>query len=191
MSTPFQYLARTYRLWKTRRIRARTELVVRLAALFEESSEYVLGGVHSWQSVLYPHPQMPALDVQWNDLSFSFLSPSPLPGTLHQRIFGEELLSASRVLLESFRRRLLQGEDLVPVLPIFLDPRHVLRLKDSTLFAVYLDQQWHQAVLWALRSLPAMPEHNEEFPLVPGTWASRRAYLEEAAQQAFFTTFLP
>lgn len=141
---------------------------------------FVLGGQHDWQMRSYPHLNMPALDVLAGDLHFSFLSKSPT-------VFGIDLLPKYRILQESFRRRLLQGEDVVPILPIFLDPRHVLRLKDDSLFYVYLDQQWQEAVLWGLQSLPSIPIKDYDTSDMPQTWESRRTYLEEASRTAFFS----
>ncbi len=177
MKNPFT----TFNLWRTRPKRARPELLRRLELLFSKELPYVLNGQYDWQLRYYPHPEMPSIDVVASGLHFSFL-----PQVVY-KLFGLEILPKSRILEESFRRRLVSGDDLVPILPIFLDPRHVLRLKDEALFAVYLDRQWHEAVLWGLRSLPAPPVKNYDSTDPPGSWQSRRAYLEEASRAAFFT----
>lgn len=178
-------LLKTYRLWATRPVRARAELALRLRVLFGQPAPFVLGGVHDWQIEGYAQPRMPAIDVFWGGLTFSFLP--EVPSALRLKLFGAELLSPRTILKETFRRRLLTGEDVIPQICIFLDPRFVLRLKDPGLFSSYLDTQWHLAIQAALRQMPALPFHNEEFPLIPGSWASRRAYLEEASTVSFFS----
>lgn len=169
----------TFRLWRTRRFRARPELARRLKLLFRDDLPFVLGGIHDWQLHHYEHPGMPPIDVLYGGLCFSFLPPSGLFGAL---------LPARRLLEEAFRRRLRAGSDVVPVLPIFVSPAHVLRFRDDALLAAYLDDAWHSAVLWGLCQLPPSDADQKAPPV--GTADSRRAYLEEASRSSFFAALL-
>lgn len=168
----------TFKLWYSRHRRARLELAKRLRIIFHQELSYVLGGTHDWQYTQYDHMLMPPIDVVCQGLYFSFLPPNG-------GAFGP-LLPRRRILEEAFRRRLRFGNDVVPVLPLFVNPIQILRLKDESLFMSYLDECWHASIVWGLRQLPQIPGDQESSS--PGTADSRRAYLEEATLAPFFTS---
>jgi hypothetical protein len=134
---------------------AQKKLVERLTLLFKSPQPYILSGVHDWQINFYPHPKTPPIDVFWGGLYFSFLKPHRTPSFLRLSLFGLEVTPPTRILEQAFRERLLKGTDLTPAIPIYVDPKLIVKLEPA-LFAAYLDEQWQEAISWALKQLPPM-----------------------------------
>jgi hypothetical protein len=175
-------------------------LAKRFPELLGVDMPYILHGIHSWQLDILS-VKIPPIDVAFpsDGFFFSFLPDSRDISESSWRLYEKSSNKSSetkkilldegsipptfskRKLLEQvFRKRLRYSGDVIPILPIFLDPRLIITIKDDDQFKAYIDSSWNTSILWGLSQLPDNTEG------LPGSWSDRRRYLEDAKSSSLF-----